>query len=151
MSEALGTPPAWLAFLGAYAISNRLLAIPIGIGLGIPVWAVGVGTFVFDLFQIALYDWIYHHGGRMWRAARGLHETEEKISHAHWLARFGHAGVAVLAALPTFGGGIWTAVLLARHFHLRDGPKVGWIAVGSLIGILAVLLPALGILHVVKG
>lgn len=141
-----GSPGAWLGFIGLYVVSNRLVAIPGGIYLGLPSFAVATATFALDVAQIAIYDWIFHHGGRMLRAMRGLHATEEKISHAHWLTKYGHAGVGILSAIPTFGGGIWSAVLLARHFRMKPAEKYAWIAAGSFAGVLAVLGPAKGVL-----
>lgn len=143
---------AWAAFFLAYVFGNRLVAIPLGIVLGLPAPLVAGASILADFLQIALFDRIYHHGGR-WLAFRrgGAHDTREPRRTAAWIAHMGRGGVAVLAALPTFGGGVWSAVLLARGFRMSLPEKFAYIGAGALAGTLLVVAPSEGVILIVRG
>ena len=144
---------AWAAFFLAYVLGNRLVAIPLGIVLGLPAPLVAGASILADLIQIALFDRIYHHGGRWLAFRRGADPSEpaKPKRPAAWIAHMGRAGVAVLAALPTFGGGVWSAVLLARSFRMSLPEKFAYIGGGALAGTLLVVAPSEGLIHFMRG
>ncbi len=59
-----------------------------------------------------------------------------------WARRYGVIGVFLVAALPFFGGGVWTGVLLAYVLGLRKTVSYSALLLGCLVGI---ALLALGV------
>ncbi len=140
-----------LSFLVAYIVGGRKIAIPYGVAVMGNPWLTILLTLILDLIQIPLFYFIYSESNKkikMLRKVRARGKKEMKESKvARWAKKFGVAGVFVLSMLPSFGGGIWTAVLLA--FILKIDRKISYaiIAIGSLIGITLTGLLSHGIIQ----
>ncbi len=53
-----------------------------------------------------------------------------------WAQPLGGFGVMLVAALPTFGGGIWSATFLAYGLRLSRRAGYSWIMLGSVLSYL---------------
>ncbi len=118
------TLPAALAWVACAAvIGNRIFSIFVGLLLKVPVSGLLAVVLGLDVLQIPLYYWIYEHGtvlaARWPKLARGLERLQRLRPRAAWVHSMGAFGVFVIAVLPGFGGGIWSAVLLAHSLKMR--------------------------------
>ena len=113
-----------------------------GIGLWFQVPAallLGVLLFI-DIIQIPFYYQLYEHGSTLLEKIPMIH----KLLHKDWsksaLGRratpLGGFGVLLVAALPTFGGGMWSATFLAYGLGLKRSASYSWMILGSALSYL---------------
>lgn len=126
-----------LSFLILYIAGGRKIAVPYGVAFPNNLFQTIILTTMFDFLQIPLFYFIYRKSDKglgILKKLKFVHK-KRKPKIFRWAKKFGVAGVFILAALPSFGGGIWTSVLLA--FLLRIDKKVSYLLImlGSLIGI----------------
>src|SRR5262249_565795 len=110
--------------------------VGLGVWLRVPTaWLLGL-VYPMDLVQIPLFFWLYEHGSRFidklpFRMPEWLKRRADRPSG--WLASLGGFGIMCLAALPTFGGGMWSAIYLAHRLRLSKGQSTFWLAAGSFL------------------
>ena len=131
MSLALAT----LAVVSSAVIGNRILALLVGFWLKVPaVWLLFV-LITIDALQIPFYYWLYSQGAKgMDRLPKLLHRffnTVSDTAFVRWLSTSGKWRVMIIAALPAFGGGIWTATLVAYNTGLPRRSGALWMLFGS--------------------
>ena len=122
-------------------IANRVLAVALGLWLRIPpVLMLGL-LILLDAVQIPFFYRLYDHG---FSFLDGIPAVKNFFSRdwsdtrlARWTMPLGGPGVMLVAAMPTFGGGIWLASFFA--YALRLGRRAGfaWILLGSLLSYMA--------------
>src|SRR5438477_10928429 len=105
-------------------IGNRILSLLVGLILRIPAISLIPTVFLIDVLHIPMFYWIYENGSTMMNrlpvSIRGwLNKDRGITSLGRWATSFGSFGVFAVAALPTFGGGMWSAVFLAYGLRLR--------------------------------
>ena len=113
------------------------------------VWIVLPLILFLDAIQIPFYFYLYNIGTTSIRPlarfkARLIAKTEKGVAKKllGWARRYGVIGVFLVAALPFFGGGVWTAVLLAYTLGLKKAVSYSALLLGCLAGI---TLLALGV------
>lgn len=132
------------SFLILYVTGGRKFAIPYGVALTNNWAVISSLTFVLDSLQIFFFYYIYSRGDAgIKMLSKVRHKAKKKIKEFGvliWARNFGKLGVFVLSMLPSFGGGIWSAVLLA--FLLKIDKKISYLLImtGSLIGIFSLAL-----------
>lgn len=126
-------------FIAAYILGGRKIGIPYGIAMTSSPWLVIFLSLLLELIQIPFFyslygksrdiKWLerFHH-----HAKKGRKKLKESKSWK-WARRFGTAGIFLISSLPSFGGGIWSSVLLA--FMLKTDKKVSYFMIlsGSFI------------------
>ncbi|MDI6782830.1 MAG: small multi-drug export protein [bacterium] len=127
-----------VAFL-LYVFFSRAVSIPAALALHIPTIIVFLAIFGLDLLQIPLFFRLYEKGFTKIPSLNILMKrlpTEEKFEKSK-LRKFaqslGGTGVLFIAATPTFGGGMWTAVLFAHFLKLSRKQSYILLAAGSFI------------------
>jgi len=142
-----------LGFLLLYAVGGRKIAVPYGIALTNNPWLVILFTAIADFFQIPFFYFIYSTGKKIVFLDKvRIDATAEKAKikrYAIWnsVKKLGNTGIFVLSMLPSFGGGIWSSVLLA--FLLKTNKNLAYllIVIGSLIGIIFLAFFSQGVIQ----
>ena len=123
-------------------IGNRILSLLVGLLLRIPAHLLLPTVYLMDVIQIPFFYWIYENGSTLIAhlpaSIRGWFNKDWRVtSMSRWTTRLGSLGVFVVAAMPTFGGGMWSAVFLAYGLRLRKTWSYFLIGLGSLLSYLS--------------
>lgn len=123
-------------------IGNRFLSILAGAWLRVPAMWLLPTLYLLDLLQIPFFYWVYENraafAGRLPNPFRYWLTRDWSITYlGKWTHSLGGFGVMVVAAMPTFGGGMWSAVFLAHSFNLRKTWGYFWMGLGSLVSYLS--------------
>ena len=135
----------FIVFLTSYIISNRIIAVPIALGLKFPKYIVLPMVVIFDLLQVPLFNFIcslnINGKGLIWKLISWL-PSKERVENSR-LGKFcqhlGGMGIVLISAVPAFGGGIWSAVLIAQVLHIDNRRSMLLIGIGSILSTLAVM------------
>jgi uncharacterized membrane protein len=147
----------WLCFVALQLTLGRTASISQAIIFNLNLWAAGVFAFVWDCTQVPLWWWLY--GAVSRRAIPGqvmnkwIERRERRAEHRKLWQRFGalgDAGVVLLAALPFWGCGMWTAALLAWSMGTTLRRAFWILALGGLLGLLAMIGLGLGVKEIVS-
>jgi len=127
---------ASLAALAAI-LTNRILAVGVGLWLQVPAFLLlGILLFI-DIIQIPLYYRIYEHGSSLLDGVPFIKKWMNRDWSTSALGKrakpLGGIGVMIVAALPTFGGGMWSATFLAYGLGLRRRAGYAWMILGSVL------------------
>jgi uncharacterized membrane protein len=130
---------AALAALAAI-VTNRIIAVAVGLWFQVPpVLLLGILLFI-DVIQIPFYFRLYEHGSVLLDRVPFFHRLSRRdwstSALGKWAEHLGGLGVMVVAALPTFGGGIWSSAFLAHGLRLKKRAGFAWIGLGSLLSYL---------------
>jgi uncharacterized membrane protein len=141
------------SFLVLYTLGGRKLAVPYGVAFPNNLWQTIILTLALDFIQISMFYFIYDKSVAKLKVVSRLRvESKKRIEKSRtvqWAKNFGLIGVFILSTLPSFGGGIWSAVLLA--FLLKANKKIAYLTIltGSLIGITLLAFFSHGIIQAI--
>jgi hypothetical protein len=122
-------------------VGNRILSLLVGLLLRVPaVWLLPM-VYVLDLIQIPFFYWLYEHSATVLdrlppRVRSWFGKDWSSTTLGQWTSSLGSLGVFLVAILPTFGGGMWSAVFIAYGLNLRKSWSYLLMALGSLVSIL---------------
>lgn len=136
-------PLIFLSFIAVYFLFGRKIGVPYAVFLFHNIFTVIAVTFVFEFLQIPLFYFVLERSSniKFFKIIRGKINSrvrkgtpEKRI--IRWARRFGDAGVFIVSALPSFGGGIMTATFLS--FILKKEKKKSYLLIlsGSLLCII---------------
>jgi len=134
----LSLPLATLIAALVAVFSNRIFAVLVGLWFRVP-GSLLLGILIgIDIVQIPLYYILYERGSslieRLPSPLCGWLKRDWSVSGlGRWASHLGGLGVMTVAALPTFGGGIWSAVFIAYHLGLNRAASYVWLILGSLL------------------
>jgi hypothetical protein len=137
---------SYLMALILYIFFSRAVSIPAALALNIRVGIVFFAVFGLDLIQIPLFFQLYEKGFPKIPLLNLLikrlptAEQFEKSKLRKLTQSLGGIGVILVAAMPTFGGGMWTAVLFAHILKLTRKQSYFFLATGSLISCVIITL-----------
>jgi uncharacterized membrane protein len=121
----------------AAILTNRILAVGIGLWFGVPPALLLGILLLLDIAQIPFYYRMYEHGSTLLDQVpllNGLVRRDWSQSRlGKWAKPLGGFGVMLVSALPTFGGGIWSATFLAYGLRLNRRAGYAWIILGSVL------------------
>lgn len=132
-----------LSFIALYFLFGRKIGVPYAVFLFHNIFTVIAISFVFEFLQIPLFYFVLEKSSRI-RIFKNIREKmnsrlekgtpEKKI--IRWARHFGNAGIFIVSALPSFGGGIMTATFLS--FILKAEKKRSYLLIlsGSLLCII---------------
>lgn len=128
-----------LVLFASYVVYNRIVTIPTGLALHLTPLEVFGLVFLLDMAQVPLFNRLYEKGTRLKLLSRLNLQAKAEGTLAtgklgRWAQHLGAPGVAVLAYIPCVGGGMWSAVLLARLLGLSRKVSYFYLAVGSFLG-----------------
>jgi uncharacterized membrane protein len=130
---------SYLIALLLYIFFSRAVSIPAALALHIRAGIVFFAVFGLDLLQIPLFFRLYEKGFPKIPLVKHLvkrlptAEQFEKSKLRKLTQSLGGIGVVLVSAMPTFGGGMWTAVLLAHILKLTRKQSYFFLATGSFI------------------
>jgi len=131
-------------FLSAI-FGNRIIAMLLGLWFKVPAYGLFSLLLTIDLVQIPLFFWFCDAGhSRLHRFPafiRAWLDRERPVRP--WVSSLGGFGVLTLAALPTFGGGMLPATVVAYGLKIPRKTGYAWLCLGSLV--------SYGALYVVMG
>lgn len=129
-------------------------AIPIGAGLGLPVWQAAVISMIGNIlptpFIIAfvrmVMDWLRERSDTcrrfvQWLERKGTGKKAERVMNAQFW------GLMLFVALPLPGTGAWTGALVAALLNIRMRRALPPIILGVLIAGLLVSLATAGVIR----
>ena len=130
-------------------------AIPIGVGLGLPVWQAAlismIGNILPTPFIIAfvrtVMDWLRTKSDRArrfvaWLESKGTGKKAERVRQAQFW------GLLLFVAVPLPGTGAWTGALVASLLNMRMKRALPPIVLGVLTAGILVSLATSGVIHV---
>ncbi len=100
-------------------------AIPIGVGVGLPLWVSIVASVIGNLIPVPfimlfirqIFKWMRKVSKTF---ARVVDKMEQKANkHRDKVTRYGFWGLFILVAIPLPGTGAWTGALVAAVMELR--------------------------------
>ena len=124
-------------------VFNRVVAVALALWWRVPVLAFMPALLAIDVIQIPMFYWVYQNGSSV------LLRLPSPVSHwfqkdpssstlGRWASSLGGVGVMTIAALPTFGGGMWSAVFLSYSLGLRRVNSYLWLTLGSVLSYAAI-------------
>jgi len=124
-------------------VGNRIIAVLAGLWFRVPTSVLLTLLIAIDLIQIPIYYWLYENGtGVLSRLPSGIGRWFQRDMSTtymgRWTAHLGGLGVMCVAALPTFGGGMWTATFLAYGLKIRKPAGYAWMILGSVVSYAAI-------------
>ena len=145
----LGIVLTWISkfilFFISYILSSRIISVPVALALGFPHYIVLPMVLALDLLQIPLFHHIFTKGApQIWIVQKFMSKlpSKESIENSRlgkMTQHLGGLGIAFISAAPSFGGGIWSAVLIAQVLKLDYKKQWVYISLGSLVGCLAMV------------
>jgi uncharacterized membrane protein len=130
----------FLIFLFTYIVSSRIFSVPVALALHFPHYVVFTMVFVLDMLQVPMFYRIFSKGiPQVWfiRKLFSFLPSQEKVENSKLgkLAQhLGGIGITLITASPSFGGGIWSGVLIAQMLRMDYKKSFFYIGLGSLIG-----------------
>jgi len=118
-------------------VTNRVLAVGLGLWLRVPA-ALMLGLLVFiDAVQIPFFYRLYDHGFSFFDdipVVKNFFSRDWSDTRlARWMMPLGGPGVMLVSAMPTLGGGIWLASFFAYALRLNRRTGYAWIILGSVL------------------
>ena len=109
----------------------------LGLWLNVPVLLLLSLLLLLDLVQIPFYYQLYEKGSTLFVGVpaieKWLNRDWSKSRLGRWAAPLGGMGVMMVAAMPTFGGGMWSATFLAYGLGLKRRDGYLWMILGSVL------------------
>ena len=136
-------PLVILSFIAIYLLFGRKIAVPYAVFVFHNIFSVIAVTFILEFLQIPLFYFVLEKSSniRIFKNIRDKMNSrlkkgtpEKKI--IRWARHFGDAGVFIVSALPSFGGGIMTATFLSFILKLEKKKSYLLILSGSLLCII---------------
>jgi hypothetical protein len=121
-------------------LTNRILAVGIGLWFRVPAGLLLGMLITLDIIQIPFFYHLYEQGSSLLDGIPALRQFVKRDWSVTTLGKLamplGGLGVMLVAALPTFGGGVWSATFLAYGLRLDRRAGYAWMIFGSLVSYL---------------
>ena len=118
-------------------VTNRVLAVAAGIWFRVPATLLLGLLITLDVLQIPFFYRLYDHGFGLLDRVPTLRNWVKRdwstTTLGKWAAPLGGMGVMLVSAMPTFGGGIWSATFLAYGLGLKRGAGYAWMIFGIML------------------
>jgi hypothetical protein len=133
----MSLPLATAAVALVSILTNRIFAVGIGLWLRVPATLLLGLLISLDVVQIPFFYRLYDHGFTLLDripTVRGFIKRDGSApTIGKWAAPLGGVGVMLVAAMPTFGGGIWSATFLACGLRLDRRVGYIWLILGIVL------------------
>ena len=129
-------------------------AIPIGAGLGLPVWQAAVISVIGNILPVpfiiafvrTVMDWLRQKSARMqrfvaWLESKGTGKRADRVRQAEFW------GLLLFVAIPLPGTGAWTGSLVAALLNIRMKRALPPIILGVLTAAVIVSLATTGVIE----
>ncbi|MFA5779585.1 MAG: small multi-drug export protein [Elusimicrobiota bacterium] len=119
---------------------NRFFVIPLGFIVGLGWWGAFAIALVGDIFQMFIYFYILEGAGvnkKFGKLISKKFPSQEKVERTKMVRKvrgLGYMGITILAALPVYFGGMYSAVLVSHLMHLKRRKSYIFLTIGSIIG-----------------
>jgi len=121
-------------------VINRFFLIPLALIAHLGWWGAYAVAVLGDIMQMFVYFYILEGAGVNNRLGKLIskrfpsQESIEKTNVVKKVKRFGYLGITVLAALPIYFGGMYSAVLVSHLMRLHRKKSYIFLTIGSMIG-----------------
>ncbi len=146
----------FLIFIFTYIVSSRIISIPVALALHFPHYVVFTMVFLLDMLQIPMFHHIFSKGiPQIWfiRKLFSFLPSQEKVENSRLgkLAQhLGGVGIMLITASPSFGGGIWSGVLIAQVLRMDYKKSFFYIGAGSLFGTIVLVYGYQALYHILE-
>ncbi|MEW6556718.1 MAG: small multi-drug export protein [Elusimicrobiota bacterium] len=119
---------------------NRFFVIPIGFIVGLGWWGAFFIALAGDIIQMFVYFYVLEGAGVNKKLAIVIARkfpTQDKVERTRMVRRvrgLGYLGITILAAMPVYFGGMYSAVLVSHLMHLKKRKSYIFLTAGSIIG-----------------
>ncbi|MDO8735051.1 MAG: small multi-drug export protein [Elusimicrobiota bacterium] len=119
---------------------NRFFVIPLGFIVGLGWWGAFAIALFGDIVQMFLYFYILEGAGvnkKLGRIIAKRFPTQDKVERTKMVRKvrgLGYMGTTILAAMPVYFGGMYSAVLVSHLMHLNRKKSYVFLTIGSIIG-----------------
>jgi len=119
---------------------NRFFVIPLGFIVGLGWWGAFAIALFGDIVQMFVYFYILEGAGvnkKLGRIIARRFPTQDKVEQTKMVKKvrgLGYIGITILAALPVYFGGMYSAVLVSHLMHLNRKRSYMFLIVGSIVG-----------------
>lgn len=130
-------------------------AIPIGVGLGLPVWQAAAISMIGNMLPVpfiiafvrTLLDWLRGKSDRArrfvaWLEAKATGPKADRVRQAEFW------GLLLFVAIPLPGTGAWTGALIAAMLNMRIRQSLPPIILGVLVAGVLVSLATAGVIGI---
>jgi len=129
-----------LGFLIVYLLGGRKCAIPYGVLMLKNLYLIILLTLFLDIIQIPIFFLIWEkikifRKISIWEKFKEKNERLKRSTLIKTGRRLKYLGVIIVASLPSFGGGVWSATLLCKILKVKIWLAYILILLGSLFGI----------------
>ncbi len=150
----MGAGEFWATFIvSMLPVVELRLAIPMGVGLGLPVWKAAVISVIGNLLPVpfiiafirVIMDWLKTKSALLQRFVAWL-ESKASGPKADRVRRYEFWGLLLFVAIPLPGTGAWTGALVAALLNIRMKRALPPIVLGVLVAGLLVSLATAGVI-----
>jgi len=119
---------------------NRFFVIPLGFVVGLGWWGAFAIALFGDIVQMFIYFYILEGAGvnkKFGKLISKKFPSQEKVERTKMVKKvrgLGYMGITILAAMPVYFGGMYSAVLVSHLMHLNRKKSYIFLTVGSIIG-----------------
>jgi uncharacterized membrane protein len=119
---------------------NRFFVIPLGFIVGLGWWGAFAIALFGDIVQMFIYFYILEGAGvnkKFGKLISKKFPSQEKVERTKMVKKvrgLGYLGITILAAMPVYLGGMYSAVLVSHLMHLNRKKSYIFLTIGSIIG-----------------
>jgi hypothetical protein len=119
---------------------NRFIVVPVGFIIGFGWYGAFIVAFAVDMCQMFAYFYFLEGAGvnrKVGHIITKWFPSQNKVEQTRTvikLRRMGYVGIMILAALPVYFGGMYSAVLVSHLMHLKRKKSYVFLTIGSVIG-----------------
>ena len=119
---------------------NRFFVIPLGFIVGLGWWGAFAIALFGDIVQMFIYFYILEGAGvnkKFGKLISKKFPSQEKVEQTKMVRKvsgMGYIGITILAAMPVYFGGMYSAVLVSHLMHLNRKKSYIFLTIGSIIG-----------------
>ena len=119
---------------------NRFFVIPLGFIIGLGWWWAFAIALFGDIVQMFIYFYILEGAvvnKKFCKLISKKFPSQEKVERTKMVRKvrgLGYLGITILAAMPVYFGGMYSAVLVSHLMHLNRKKSYIFLTIGSIIG-----------------
>lgn len=119
---------------------NRFFVIPLGFIVGLGWWGAFAIALFGDIVQMFIYFYILEGAGvnkKFGKLISKKFPSQEKVEQTKMVRKvrgLGYLGITILAAMPVYFGGMYSATLVSHLMHLNRKKSYIFLTIGSIIG-----------------
>ncbi|PKM93059.1 MAG: hypothetical protein CVU80_00095 [Elusimicrobia bacterium HGW-Elusimicrobia-4] len=131
---------------------NRFFVIPLGFIVGMGWWGAFAIAVAGDIIQMFVYFYMLEGAGINRKIIKIIakkfpsRDKVERTKMVRKVRKLGYLGITILAALPVYSGGMYSAVLVSHLLHLNRKKSYIFLTCGAVVGAAVLVLGLQGLI-----